>query len=92
MPTIAINHHFRQAGPSLIKQEHSDSQAYSVLLGPDCFVAIPTKLEAAHRQYATFVYFEDPCVGICDQREWLWLILLHASSYCGIFLCSTFQT
>ena len=82
----AIDH---QAGPSLVKQEHREGQPRDVLLGLDCFFTVPTKLEVSHRQYTTFVYFEDPRVVICDQCEWLWLILLHASSYHGIFLCST---
>ena len=50
-----------------------------------CNCNIPTKLEAGHCQYATFVYFKDLHVDICDQREWLWLILLLALSYHCIF-------
>ena len=81
----AIDHRFGQAGPSLVMQEHRDGQPRDVLLGSDCFVTVPTKLEAGHHQYATFVYFDNPQVVFYDQHKWFWLILLYALSYHGIF-------
>ena len=51
-----------------------------MLLGPDCFVTVPTRLEVGYHQYATSVYFDDPRAVGCDQCKWLWLsILLHVS-------------
>ena len=51
----AIDHRFRQAGPSTIKKEHSNGQPRGVLLGSDCFVTVPrlTRLEVDHHQYTT---------------------------------------
>ena len=67
----AIINRFRQAGPSLIKQEQRESvnrEVHGVLLvyseSP-----FPPGLEVSHLQYVTSAYFDDPQTVLCHGNQ-----------------------